>query len=149
MKTIEIVLTSVFILVALFAAVTFMVSRPVSVGAAGYQVTNIGLTSTSTRLVAVTSSVRLSATTTSPTDSTTSYVRSYVNICNANVNPVYLRFDGDKPASIAGGYTAVIAAAAGYNVCYEINDRNLYLGSIQASSTNQTSTNVSIAEYIQ
>lgn len=102
----------------------------------------VATTSTS---FSVTTSVRVLATTT--TTGVPSYTRIYATICNPNANPVYLNMDGDKAAS-SGKATAVIAAAAGYNVCFEVNDRNPYNGSIQASSTNQTATTISVEDFV-
>ena len=45
--------------------------------------------------------------------------------------------------------TTWIAAAAGYNACYEVTDRNQYSGSITASSTNQTATAITVKDYVQ
>lgn len=106
----------------------------------------ISVATTSTA-VAVTSSTRLVASTTAP-GAITQYTRGYLSICNPNANPVYILLDGDKPAS-ATKATAVIAAAAGYNVCYELTDaKMIYNGSVTASSTNQTSTTVTVADYV-
>jgi hypothetical protein len=139
-------------LVALTALVIFAVyllnRTPQMVQGAGFQTTNIGFVASSSAVTAVTSSTRILATTTSVTDSSNSYVRVYAEICNPSSTLVYLRFDGDKPASVTG-YTTVIAAAAGYSACYQIRDYNQYLGSVQASSTNQTSVNVSATQYLQ
>lgn len=93
----------------------------------------------------VTSSTRILATTTSV--AYPSYTRVYATICTASSNPVYLNLDADKPAA-QGAVTTIIAAAAGYSACYEITDRNMYQGSIQASSTNQTSTVVNVKDYV-
>lgn len=131
------------------AAFVFSANTP-KADATGYLVTNIGSVATTSAMTAVTSSTRLVATTSSPTDPNASFIRVYTTICNANANPVYLRLDGDKATNInSAGYTTVIAAAAGYSVCYEIDDRNQYNGSITASSTNQTSTSVSVTQYVQ
>lgn len=104
-------------------------------------------TATTTGSVAVTSSVRLLATTTNPLNPSASYTRIYATICNANSNPVYISLNGDKGASLTNA-TAVIAAAAGYDACFEVTDRNPYTGSITASSTNQTSTTVTYSDYV-
>ena len=132
------------ILVGMFA---FRNTQPVE--AAGFQVTVLGTATTSTA-VAVTSSTRVLASTTNPlgTPGVTSFNRVYASICNPNANPVYISLNGDKAASNSSA-TAVIAAAAGYNVCYFITDVNQYSGSITASSTNQTSTSVTVSDYVQ
>jgi hypothetical protein len=106
--------------------------------------TTIGA-ATTTASIAVTSSTRVLATTTA---NGVGYVRAYATICNPNANPVYLLLNNDKPASNAAA-TAVIAAAAGYNACYTIASDNHYNGSVQASSTNQTSTSVTVSDYVQ
>lgn len=107
---------------------------------------------TTTASFAVTSSARVLATTTNPVGypGITSFTRVYATICNANANPVALLMDRDEQANLSTGKVTVwIAAAAGYNACYEITDRNLYQGSVQASSTNQTSTTITVADYVQ
>lgn len=107
----------------------------------------VATTSTS---VAVTTSVRILATTTNPLASPGigSFTRAYTVICNPNANPVYLNFDADKQANTSN-VTAIIAAAAGYNACFQLTDAQMiYNGSIQASSTNQTSTTISVKDYV-
>lgn len=147
MKTITTSALSVLVVFALvLGAFAFLQTTP-KVKAVGSQATTIGV-ATTTAAVAVTSSTRLVATTTNALGNGTSYTRVYATICNPNANPVYIRLDGDKAAS-ASAATYVIAAAAGYNVCYELTDVNQYNGSITASSTNQTSTNVLVTQYVQ
>lgn len=102
-------------------------------------------TATTSASQAITTSARIMATTTSITGP--SYTRIFASICNPNANPVYLNMNGDKPAELSNT-TAVIAAAAGYNACYEINDRNPYSGSVTASSTNQTSTTITVQQFV-
>lgn len=102
---------------------------------------------TTSTAIAVTSSTRLLATTTNPLDPTNSYNRIYATICNPSTTLVYVLMDADKPASNAKA-NVVIAAAAGYNACFEINDRNPYSGSITASSTNETSTSILVTSYV-
>lgn len=104
-------------------------------------------TATTSASVSVTTSVRIMATTTNPTDPDNNHTRIFASICNANANPVYINIDGDKAAGV-GNVTAIIAAAAGYNACYEINDRNGYNGSVTASSTNQTATTINVKQYV-
>lgn len=101
---------------------------------------------TTTASFAVTSSTRVLATSTVPGGGA-SYSRIYATICNPNANPVYIALNGDKPASSTSA-TTVIAAAAGYNVCYVINDSNPYNGSVTASSTGQTSTTIFVSDYV-
>lgn len=102
-------------------------------------------TATTSASFSVTNSARVLATT-SPNDN--GYTRVYATICNPNANPVFLNLDGDKPAGV-GKVTTVIAAAAGYDACYEITDRNMYQGSVTASSTNQTATVIDVKDYVQ
>lgn len=128
-------------------SILVLFDRPNAVGAAGPFTTSIGAATTSTS-VSVTSSTRLLATTTNIESDGNSRIRVYATICNPNANPVYVNLDHDKPASLSKA-TVVIAAAAGYNVCYEITDRNQYSGSITASSTAQTATSVIVKEYTQ
>lgn len=127
----------------------FFAERPDLAGANSYTATNIG-TATTSSAVSVTSSVRLLATTTNALGNGTSYTRVFASICNPSTTLVYVNLDRDKVASLASGnFTTVIAAAAGYSACYEITDRNLYQGSITASSTNQTATTIYVKDYVQ
>jgi hypothetical protein len=132
-----------------FLGLAFLeLSQPSYASANPETATNIGKVATTTGSFAVTSSTRILATTTNARGDGTSYTRVYATICNPNANPVYLALDGDQPASVANA-TYVIAAAAGYSACYEITDRNLYMGSVQASSTGQTSTTIFVSDYVQ
>lgn len=124
---------------------SFMFSPVRDARANPYTATVIG-TATTSAAVTVTSSTRLLATTTSVKG--ISYTRVYATICNPSTTLVYVNMNNDKPANTSSA-NVVIAAAAGYNACFEITDRNLYSGSIQASSTNQTSTSVIVSEYVQ
>lgn len=101
---------------------------------------------TTTVSLSITNSARILATTTELGIAGTT--RVYATICNPNANPVYLLLNNDAPAQ-SGAYTMVIAAAAGYTACYEITDRNMYQGSITASSTNQTATTIFASQYVQ
>lgn len=136
-----------FVLVAIAAVVLASELRPgVALGNV-VTATNIG-NATTTTSVAVTSSTRILATTTNTVG--TGYTRVYATICNPNANPVAILLNRDIAASAPSGrVTTWIAAAAGYNACYEITDRNAYHGSITASSTNQTSTTVYVSDYVQ
>lgn len=112
--------------------------------------TNIGGTATSSAVVSVTTSTRIAATTTNPINPSASFTRMYTVICNPTTNPVAILMDGDKPENATTvGVDAWIAAAAGYNACYELTDRNQYNGSIQASSTSQAAVPVSVVQYVQ
>lgn len=114
---------------------------------------------TSSTFVSATSSTSFSITTSSRVIATTTnfgspnfgqYRRFYATICNPSSNPVAINLDQDKPANLATGHaTFIIGAAAGYSACYTINPENLYQGSIQASSTNQTATTVYVSDYQQ
>lgn len=147
MKTITINATSVIVVLALIlGAYAFLQSTP-KAEAVGPLSTNIGLATTTTS-VAVTSSTRILATTTNALGNGTSYTRKFATICNPSTTVVYLLMNGDKPASLTAANVA-IAAAAGYNACYEIKDYNQYNGSVTASSTNQTSTNLIVTDYVQ
>ena len=117
----------------------FVASEMFSIGSARanpYTATAIGTATTSTA-VQVTASTRVLATTTNTVG--TGYTRVFASICNPSSTIVALNMNNDKPAGLNGGTAsssvAFIGAAAGYNVCYEITDRNMYSGSIQASST--------------
>lgn len=125
----------------------FSASYATKVGASPATASHIGVATTSTS-VSVAASTRILATTTNALGNGTSYTRVYATICNPNANAVYVLLDGDKPASLSKA-NVVLSAAAGYNVCYEITDRNLYQGSITASSTNQTATSVIVTDYVQ
>src|SRR3990167_6583790 len=94
---------------------------------------------TTTAAVTVTSSTQVLATSTKDVYGViTGFTRVYATICNPSTTLVYVNMNADKPAS-ATKAAVFIAAAAGYNACFEITDRNLYQGGVQASSTNQTS----------
>lgn len=115
-----------------------------------YTTNNIGYTATTSAAVAVTSSTRVLATTTNTLGNGTSYTRIWATICNPTPNAVVINMNGDKAASQPGGaYQAMIGATSTLPVCFEVTDRNAYSGSIQASSTNQTSTSVTVTEYVQ
>lgn len=117
--------------------------------AAGPFYTNLPLTATSSAVVNVTTSTRIAATTSSPTDSVNSFTRVYTTICTATNTPVAIFMNADQQANgSTGKVTAWIAAAAGYNACYEMTDRNVYLGSITASTTNQASAQVTVDQYV-
>lgn len=132
-----------------FVGAYFLSLTPAPKAEAGFISIPTMTVATTTATTAITTSVRILATTTNPIFPDNSYTRAHVSICNPNANPVFLNLDGDKDANFSTGHvTTVIAAAAGYNVCYEITDRNPYSGSITASSTNQTSTRISIKEYV-
>lgn len=104
---------------------------------------------TTSSAISITTSARALATTTNPTDPANSYIRVFASICNANANPVALNLDADKPANGPSGRVTVwIAAAAGYDACYEITARNPYQGSITASSTNGTATIITVKDYV-
>lgn len=135
-------------LVFAIAAATLLVFFPPSPArASGVTATPIGSATTSAAF-SVTTSARLLATTTNTVG--TGYTRVYATICNANANPVALNLDSDKAANAStGALTYWIAAAAGYQACYEITDRNQYSGSITASSTNQTATSITVKDYVQ
>lgn len=139
MKTPLILLVAALVIVGAFA-----LDHDHIEAASPAQFVNLGAGATTTGSVAVTTSTRVMATTTSPNGL---YQRVYATICNPNANPVHLSMNNDKPASFTNT-TVVIAAAAGYSACYEITDRNGYNNSIQASSTNQTSTTITWSEYV-
>lgn len=89
---------------------------------------------TTSTAVSVTSSTRVLATTTFP-GVANGYIRAYATICNPTATPVYIRLDGDKPAS-NNNATFIIGTTAGLTACYELTDNQIsYLGSIQASSS--------------
>lgn len=111
-----------------------------------YTATAISTATTSTA-VSVTASTRVLATTTNANGNGASYSRVYATICNPSSTVVYLNLNADKPVT-ATAATAMIAAAAGYNVCYEITDRNEYSGSIQASST-VGAVPIFVTDYVQ
>lgn len=144
--------TILFASLLLFAVAFLATVSPVRFASASpAAATTIG-TATTSAAIAVTSSTRILATTTNPlaAPGVGSFSRVYATICNPSSTLVYVNLNGDKPAVLASGaYSAVIAAAAGYNACFEITDRNLTQGSITASSTNQTSVNVTVQDYVQ
>lgn len=103
---------------------------------------------TTSAAVSVTTSTRIMATTSNPLDPANSFTRVYATVCNPNANPVVINMDFDKPASLSQA-TYIIAAAAGYNACFEIGGDNGYDGSITASSTNQTATTITVKQYVK
>jgi hypothetical protein len=139
MKTPTILLVAALIVIGAFA-----LDHDLTEAASPTQFVNLGAGATTTGSIAVTTSTRVMATTTSPNGL---YQRIYATICNPNANPVHLSLNNDKPANLSNT-TFVIAAAAGYNACYEITDVNGYNGSITASSTNQTATTITWSEYV-
>lgn len=132
-----------------FAAVAFHELQPTAqpVGSTVTQGPYLEVATTSTS-VAVTVSARLIATTTNPLDPSNSYNRIYATFCNTSSNPVYISFNGDKPATRSNAQV-VIAAAAGYNACFALDDTNAYNGSVTASSTNETSTTIQVSQYVK
>lgn len=134
-----------FVLMAVVAIFYFnRIEQPLK-GQQSYGYTSMLGSATTTNAIAVTSSTRALATTTNALNDSNSHPRVYATICNPNANPVYLNLDRDKVASI-GANTYIIAAAAGYNVCQEITN---YSGSITASSTGETSTTITVKDYVQ
>ncbi|RJQ33892.1 hypothetical protein C4568_03765 [Candidatus Parcubacteria bacterium] len=133
------------VIVALGAYSLF--TAPKVVEGSVYDATVIGV-ATSSAAVSVTSSQTILATTTSTTG--TSYTRVYATVCNPSTTVVYLNMDNGKVAALANGaFTVAIAAASGYDACFEITDRNQYSGTITASSTNQTAVTVYAKQYVQ
>lgn len=131
-----------------FLAITLLMDFPREVLGSSFPSAPALSVATTTKSQAITSSARVLATTTNITDPTNSYRRAYTSICNPNANPVFINLDADKAASLSAA-TYVIAAAAGYNACFELtSDVGEYNGSITASSTNQTSTTITVKEYV-
>lgn len=147
MKSITNKVLSVLVILGIVLSLYAMLQTAPRASAVGPMATVIGNATTSTA-VTVTSSTRVLATTTNALGNGTSYTRKFATICNPSHTLVYLLFDDDKPASLTKANT-VIAAAAGYNACYQITDVNQYSGSIQASSTNQTSTSILVTDYVE
>lgn len=132
-----------------FAAVLILVSTysPVLVQGSTFAGDPQMSVATTSAAFSVTTSTRVLGTTTNTGG--TGYTRAYAVICNPNSNPVYINIDADKAANAAGSFTYVIAAAAGYNACYELTGNQMKnSGSITASSTNQTATTISVKEYV-
>lgn len=149
MKTLSISTSIVLAVVALVLGAYSVFQTSPKAEAVGYAVTSIGA-ATTTAAINVTSSTRILATTTNALGNGTSYTREYAVICNPSATPVYISLNNDKITDVPSGkFTTVIAAAAGFNACYEIQDFNQYSGSITASSTNQTSVIVQVADYVQ
>lgn len=151
MKTITTSALSVLVVLALVLGAFALLQTTPKTHAVGSQATVIGA-ATTTAAIAVTSSTRVLATTTNPlgVPGETSFTRVYATICNPTATLVYLNLNQDKAASVpAGAYTTIIASAAGHKACYEITDFNQYSGSVTASSTNQTSVSIQVADYVQ
>lgn len=140
----QLLIGTVILVIMAYSLIAYKTTEKVS--AVGPFATNLGYTATTTANIGVAGSTRILATSTNPSDPTNSYNRVYASICNPSANLVYLRLDGDKRAASTTA-TTIIGAAAGYNVCYEITDKNMYNGSVQASST--VSSLVNVSEYVQ
>lgn len=139
-------------LIALIALLALEMQVPTKSQAAPSWISNITTTATTSATFSVTTSSRILSTTTNPTGTpgVTSNIRVYATICTNGANPVALNLNGDKDANVVTGrVTTFIAAAAGYNACYEITDVNLYQGSVKASSTNETASQVFVQEFVQ
>lgn len=152
MKTsINIILPLAIAAASIALAFVLVADRPTPAFGMSPSATVIG-SATTTAATSITTSARIMATTTNPTGNpgTTSFTRVYAVICNPNTNPVWLNLDNDKAANLtSGNVTTVIAAAAGYDACFEITDRNLYQGSVTASSTAETATTITVKQYVQ
>ena len=127
MKTINITYAigiGVALLLGAFA-ILVLISGERPVGASLYNgvVFTNATTSTSYSINGI-GSTRVLATTTNPLDPANSYTRVWASLCNPNATLVYINLNNDKPVN-ASSTTAVIGAAAGYNACYEITDRNM------------------------
>lgn len=115
----------------------YMVLKPQLVPTGGYaQSATTYLQTATSGVMAITSSAQILATST----------RLSASICNPTSTLVYLNMDADKVADATTGATVIIAGAAGYEGCYQIDDQNLYQGAIQASSTG-ASVDLFISEY--
>lgn len=135
-----------FVFLALVSA-AFLIHQPAK--ASPSWLSNILTVATSSTAVSVTASTRVLATTTingTPGVGQV-YTRVYATICNPSSTVVFLNMNRDIPADVTHSVYQ-IAGAAGYQSCYEITDRNLYQGSIQASST-VGATSVYVTEYVQ
>jgi hypothetical protein len=135
--------------IALAGAVIFLAMQiavvPNNAEGQFFAVPSIGVATTSTA-ISVTTSARVLATTTSII--APSYTRVYATVCNPSSNPVAISINGDRAVTNTSK-TFWIGAAAGYEVCYEIvYNKNPYMGSITASSTNETATLVYVTDYV-
>jgi len=103
---------------------------------------------TTSTAISVTSSTRILASTTSLTGQ--SYTRAYASVCNPTATLVYINLDGDKATNAnTGKYSHIIAAAAGYEACFDITGGKMkYSGSITASSTNETPVLIGVTDYV-
>jgi hypothetical protein len=104
----------------------------------------ISYTATGTRQYAVNAAgwaEQILATTTSANP------RLYVAICNRSTNIVYLAFEADMFTNSSSSI-GIGQGTAGIDSCYEITDRNMYWGSVRASSTN-AATAVTVIEFAQ
>ncbi len=136
--------------ILLVSTFVLMQSKAPEVHASVYDAASISVATTSASVaVAGTGSTQILASSSNPlgVQGTTSFTRVYATICNNSVNPVFISINGDKPTATNVG-TAVIAAAAGYDSCFEVTERNLTQGSIRASST-VASQSVSVTDYVQ
>lgn len=127
-------------LVVVFSFV-LLVSGERTAQATSPSATALSIATTSTAYTFVTDT-RIMSTTTGA-----GLTRAYATICTTSASPVAINMDRDKPV-VASSTVAFIAGAAGYNACYEITERNLYQGSVHASSTVGTAQ-VFVTEYVQ
>lgn len=147
-KSVTVLLASMLLGASLALTLNF-IAQPTPARAGSFPMSPALSVATTSAAFSVTTSARVLATTTNPTDPANSYVRDFASICNPNANPVALLLNADKPANGPSGRVTVwIAAAAGYDACYEITDRNQYMGSVTASSTNQTATSITVIDYV-
>ena len=134
----KLTLTNALIVIAVALAVlatgTVLFGGQRTVQGAAFQATNI-TAATTTNAFSFTTSTRVLATSTKDTyGNITGYTRVYATICTRSATPIALAFANDANVSSTNS-VAFIAAAAGYNNCYEITDKNAYQGSVTASST--------------
>ena len=143
--TYKLTLGAVIVAAFLALAAYFLVSGQQQARASYFNGTVISA-ATTTAATSLTTSTRVLATTTNTLG--TGYTRVYASICNPSATIVALGMNQDKPLTATTQATVFIGAAAGYSVCYEITDRNMYSGSVVASST-VGAVNVFATEYVQ
>ncbi len=110
------------------------VTPPEDLGYSPYRIATFQETSSST-VATVTSDRQIMSTTTT---------RLYLAICNDSTTVVYLGIDADTPLAEDGSNRDIRLNANGG--CFEIDQNNLYVGAVRASSTNETSSNLIISE---
>lgn len=124
--------TLIIIGIVIVGGVSFLARSDENVGGTAFNSAKLYTAATSGPMT-VTSDVQILATSTR---------RAYAIICNDSSQVVYLGINNDVAVNSNNGIR--LNASGG---CYEINDQNLYAGSVRASSTNETASKLLINSF--